>query len=159
MGMRGLGRTHTNKDRHALPETPHSNDFLLFSSFPNFSCLIDWFHDHFNWLLVLLILCTCCSSFQEHRSPFYVYERSGLANENIYVNSTLIQSYSLIYHIESENYKLQLILKSGLIDEPTQLGPQQLRYITFLRDSSDCFTLSFPSLLETKAEDEEESLV
>ena len=75
----------------------------------------------------------------------------------IYMSTQL--SYSLIYHIESEIYKLQLIIKSGLTDEPTQLGPQQLRYMTFLRDSSDCFALSSLSLLETKAEDEEESLV
>lgn len=81
MGMRGLGRTHTNKDHHVLPETPHSNDFLLFSSFPNFSCLINWFHDHFNWLLILCVVW----------SPFLsLFERRGLANENIYVNSTLI---------------------------------------------------------------------
>ncbi|TQD78397.1 hypothetical protein C1H46_036032 [Malus baccata] len=50
------------------------------------------------------------------------------------------------------NYKL----KSGRMND--QLGPQQLRYMTFLRDSSDCFTLSCLKL-ETKTEDEEENLL
>ena len=38
----------------------------------------------------------------------------------------------------------------------SQLGPQQLKYTTFLRDSSDCFILSSFNLLETIAEVEEE---
>ena len=37
-----------------------------------------------------------------------------------------------------------------------QLGPQQLKYMTFLRDSSDCFIFSSLNLLETIAEVEEE---
>jgi len=38
------------------------------------------------------------------------------------------------------------------------LGPQQLKYITFLKDSSDCFVLSSFSLVET-IEEVEESLL
>jgi len=37
------------------------------------------------------------------------------------------------------------------------LGPQQLKYMTFLKDSSDCFAFSFCLLeLETKVEEEED---
>ena len=36
------------------------------------------------------------------------------------------------------------------------MGPQQLKYMTFLRDSSDCFIFSSLNLLETIAEVEEE---
>lgn len=75
-----------------------------------------------------------------------------------------LKSLEVAYHFNDFGNPLLHIfkkkkIKSGLIYEPTQLGPQQLRYITFLRESSDCFALSSPSLLETKAEDEEKSLV
>ena len=41
-----------------------------------------------------------------------------------------------------------------------QLGPQQLKYMTVLRDSSDCFAFSsLINLLETMAEEEEESFL
>jgi len=38
-----------------------------------------------------------------------------------------------------------------------QLGPQQLKYMTFLKDSSDSVTFSSCIELETRAEEEEES--
>nr|POE61207.1 hypothetical protein CFP56_34369 [Quercus suber] len=44
----------------------------------------------------------------------------------------------------------------SLADYNHQLGPQQLKYMTFLRDSSDCFIFSSLNLLETIAEVEEE---
>ncbi|CBI28377.3 unnamed protein product, partial [Vitis vinifera] len=40
-----------------------------------------------------------------------------------------------------------------------QLGPQQLKYMTVLRDSSDCLAFSSLTLLETMAEEEEESFL
>ena len=43
-----------------------------------------------------------------------------------------------------------------LADYNHQLGPQQLKYMTFLRDSSDCLIFSSLNLLETIAEAEEE---
>ena len=38
-----------------------------------------------------------------------------------------------------------------------QLGPQQLKHMTVLRDSSDCLAFSSLTLLEAMAEEEEES--
>ena len=38
-----------------------------------------------------------------------------------------------------------------------QLGPQQLKYMTVLKDSSDCLAFSSLTLLEAMAEEEEES--
>ena len=40
-----------------------------------------------------------------------------------------------------------------------QLGPQQLKYITFLKDSSDCFSFSLFTLLDIAEEDWAESLL
>lgn len=51
--------------------------------------------------------------------------------------------------------KLSLILAADLAS--IQLGPQQLRYMTVLKDSSDWFAIFFCLLeLETIAEEEEE---
>ena len=40
-----------------------------------------------------------------------------------------------------------------------QLGPQQLKYMTVLKVSSDCLAFSSLTLLETMAEEEEESFL
>jgi len=81
-------------------------------------------------------------------------------------NSTLKSSFStshtdfmdLSLH-DSTNFnwsRLKSSLNKWNLD---QLGPQQLKYMTFLRDSSDCLAFCSLTLLETAADDGEDSLL
>lgn len=65
----------------------------------------------------------------------------------------LLDVAQFLHGPHSKNRKVFSILSFSFL----QLGPQQLKYMTFLKDSSDSVAFSSCILLETTAEEEEES--
>lgn len=65
----------------------------------------------------------------------------------------LLDLARFLHGLHSENRTVFSMFSSSFL----QLGPQQLKYMTLLKDSSNCLAFSPCILLETTAEEEEES--
>ena len=84
-----------------------------------------------------------------------------MACKNKVQKTIILNFWYLIWFFFKKIHKKIIIhvYNSLLIFGGSQLGPQQLKYMTALKDSSDFFAFSSLTLLEAMAEEEEESFL